>query len=211
MYEKPTARPGWQDALEAFDPLAAARAARASERAAGAARLAGHRLQGVGVPPVRPAGRDQHAGAAGLGRRRAAHQGHPARRVAVTTDCNARFVYPRPARGRGDGGGRGRAQPVGERRAAARPHRLPELRLAGAARRSCGSSRRRWRGSPRPAARSTSRWSAATSPSTMRPSGRPSCRRRSSAWRAARRGRRALHPVVRGGGGPGRAARPGAR
>ena len=29
--------------------------------------------------------------------------------VAVTTDCNARFVYLDPRRGRGDGGGGGRA------------------------------------------------------------------------------------------------------
>ena len=78
VYEKPTARPAWQDALEAFDPAHAARAGRARRAVLlDLLGLAGHRVQGVGVPAVRPAGRDQHAGPAGLGRRGAADQGHP--------------------------------------------------------------------------------------------------------------------------------------
>ena len=114
VYEKPTARPGWQDALEAFDPLALARPSDAAESAAGPGGLARHRLEGVGVSPVRPAGRDQLAGAPRLGRGRPPHQGHP-HGVAVTTDCNARFVYLDPRRGRGHGGGGGGPQPRGQR------------------------------------------------------------------------------------------------
>ena len=118
VYEKPTARPEWQDALEAFDPLAApAPADLEREALLTPPGLAGHRLQGVGVPPVRPAGRDQLARAPGLGRGSAAHQGHPHRRGGNHRLQRALRVS-RSARGRGDGGGGGRAQPVGERGAA---------------------------------------------------------------------------------------------
>ena len=132
VYEKPTARPGWQDALEAFDPLALPAPRRCLRGAPDAPGLAGHRLQGVGVPAVRPAGRDQLAGAPGLGRGGPAHQGH-AHRGRGHHRLQRPLRVPRSSRGGRDGGGGGRAQPVGERRTAPRAHGLLELRLPGAA------------------------------------------------------------------------------
>ena len=76
VYEKPVSRPEWQDGLEAFDPLSLAAAVDLARDAPLAAGLSRHRVQGVGLPPVRPAGRDQHARHAGLGCRRPAYQGN---------------------------------------------------------------------------------------------------------------------------------------
>ena len=98
VYEKPTARPAWQDGLEAFDPLSLPAPADPGETLSGSARLARYRVQGMGVPPVRHAGWHQHAGHAGSdagvlrikGTRKA---------VALTTDCNNRFVYLNPRAG----------------------------------------------------------------------------------------------------------------
>jgi len=67
-YDKPHAPPPWLAERRAFDPLSLPEAHRDAD----------HRLQGMGVPAVRPAGRHQHARAARLGRGRAAHQGHAA-------------------------------------------------------------------------------------------------------------------------------------
>ena len=49
--------------------------------------------------------------------------------VALATDCNGRFAYLDPYAGRAARSGRGVPQRGGHRRAAARDHRLPELRL----------------------------------------------------------------------------------
>ena len=78
VYEKPTARPGWQDALEAFDPLVAAGAGRSR------ARRSWPSLGSPGIASKEWVYRqyDQQVGIntlvlPGLRRRGAAHQGHP--------------------------------------------------------------------------------------------------------------------------------------
>ena len=98
VYEKPTARPGWQDALEAFDPLARPASPDTSE--ALLALLASPGIaskewvyrqydQQVGINSLVLPGSD-----AGILRIKGTRIG-----VAVTTDCNARFVYLDPRAG----------------------------------------------------------------------------------------------------------------
>jgi len=98
VYEKPTARPGWQDALEAFDPLARPASPDTSE--ALLALLASPGIaskewvyrqydQQVGINSLVLPGSD-----AGILRIKGTRTG-----VAVTTDCNARFVYLDPRAG----------------------------------------------------------------------------------------------------------------
>ena len=98
VYEKPTARPGWQDALEAFDPLARPASPDTSE--ALLALLASPGIaskewvyrqydQQVGINSLVLPGSD-----AGVLRIKGTRTG-----VAVTTDCNARFVYLDPRAG----------------------------------------------------------------------------------------------------------------
>ncbi|HKZ07747.1 MAG TPA: phosphoribosylformylglycinamidine synthase subunit PurL [Methylomirabilota bacterium] len=97
VYEKPVARPGWQDALEAFDPLSLP--AEAPERAL-LALLASPPIASklwvyrqydcqVGINTLVLPGSD-----AGVLRIKGTGKG-----VAVTTDCNARQVYLDPRRG----------------------------------------------------------------------------------------------------------------
>ena len=95
VYEKPTARPGWQDAIEAFDPLALA-AGSDPERAllalVGSPTVASKEWvyrqydQQVGINTLVLPGSD-----AGVLRIKGTRKG-----VALTTDCNARFVYLSP-------------------------------------------------------------------------------------------------------------------
>jgi phosphoribosylformylglycinamidine synthase len=98
VYEKPTARPAWQDALGAFDPPVLATADRAAE--ALLALLASPGVaskewvyrqydQQVGINSLVLPGSD-----AGVLRIKGSRIG-----VAVTTDCNARFVYLDPRAG----------------------------------------------------------------------------------------------------------------
>src|SRR5258705_8810144 len=98
VYEKPTARPGWQDALEAFDPLALPVPSDASE--ALLILLASPGIaskewvyrqydQQVGINSLVLPGSD-----AGVLRIKGTRIG-----IAVTTDCNARFVYLDPRAG----------------------------------------------------------------------------------------------------------------
>ena len=94
---------------------------------------------------------------------------------------HAALLRRRPAPRRQAGGRRGVAQPVRGRRAAARAHRLPELRQPREPRRSWASSSAASRACARPAGRSTSRSSRATSRSTTRPTASRSGRRRRSA------------------------------
>ncbi|OGK83727.1 MAG: phosphoribosylformylglycinamidine synthase II [Candidatus Rokubacteria bacterium GWC2_70_16] len=98
VYEKPTARPGWQDAIEAFDPLALA-AGSDPERAllalVGSPTVASKEWvyrqydQQVGINTLVLPGSD--AGVLRI-------KGTP-KAVAVTTDGNARFTYLDPRRG----------------------------------------------------------------------------------------------------------------
>ena len=152
VYEKPTARPAWQDALEAFDPLslpvslepeAALLALLASPGIASKEWVYRQYDQQVGTNTLVLPGSD-----AGVLRIKGTRKA-----VALTTDCNARFVHlnprlgaamavaeaapthhPAPSRGSQTGRGRGCAQRLGDRRSAARPHRLLELRLSRAPR-----------------------------------------------------------------------------
>src|SRR6202035_4129093 len=98
VYEKPTARPAWQDALEAFDPLSLPAPAdahgtllRLLESPGIASKEWVYRQydQQVGINSLVLPGSD-----AGVLRIKGARIG-----VAVTTDCNARFVYLDPRAG----------------------------------------------------------------------------------------------------------------
>jgi len=98
VYEKPTARPDWQDALEAFDPLALPAPADLGEvlvRLVESPGIASKEWvyrqydQQVGINSLVLPGSD-----AGVLRIKGARIG-----VAVTTDCNARFVYLDPRAG----------------------------------------------------------------------------------------------------------------
>ncbi|HEX4993998.1 MAG TPA: AIR synthase-related protein, partial [Methylomirabilota bacterium] len=98
VYEKPTARPGWQDALEAFDPLTLPAPADLSEALLTLLASPGiaskewvYRQydQQVGINSLVLPGSD-----AGVLRIKGTRIG-----VAVTTDCNARFVYLDPRGG----------------------------------------------------------------------------------------------------------------
>jgi len=95
VYEKPTARPAWQDALAAFDPLALPAAPDAGETLLtllGSPGIASKEWvyrqydQQVGINSLVLPGSD-----AGVLRIKGSRIG-----VAVTTDCNARFVYLDP-------------------------------------------------------------------------------------------------------------------
>ena len=95
VYEKPTARPAWQDALAAFDPLARPAPPDAAETLLGLLGSPGiaskewvYRQydQQVGINSLVLPGSD-----AGVLRIKGSRIG-----VAVTTDCNARFVYLDP-------------------------------------------------------------------------------------------------------------------
>ena len=101
VYEKPVARPEWQDALERFDPLALTAS---SDRAAPSDTLLAL-LESPGVASKEWVYRqyDQQVGInslvlpgsdAGVLRIKGTRTG-----VAVTTDCNARFVYLDPRAG----------------------------------------------------------------------------------------------------------------
>jgi hypothetical protein len=70
----------------------------AGKRAAPAARLAEHRVQALGLQPVRHDGPHEHRLRAGRRRRRAPHPRH-AKGIAATVDCNGRYVYLNPRRG----------------------------------------------------------------------------------------------------------------
>ena len=125
---------------------------RAGGGAAGPRGLARHRVQALGVPAVRHAGRAQHGGHARLRRGDPAHQGHR-----QGGGGHHRWQCPpslsRSPPGRRDGGGGGRPQPRRIRCAAPGPDRLPQLRLAGAARDPLavqGSGGRYRRGLPGP-------------------------------------------------------------
>ena len=146
--------------------------------AAGAARLAQHRLQALGLRAVRLD-------------RRLAHRA-PAREPPTPPCCTVpesgtrdrgldRRQRPagrlRPLRRRGRGGARVRPEPGLRRRRAARPDQLPQLRQPREAGTSPGSSTARSAASPTPAPRSASRSSAATSRSTTRPATARSTRR----------------------------------
>ena len=156
VYEKPTARPDWQDALEAFDPLSLP-----------AAEPEGALLALAGSPAIASKAwvyrqydtrSAQHRGHARLRRGGPAHQGHAARRWrSPPTAMPARSISI-PRAGRRDGGGGGRPEPRRVRCAGpwASPTASTSARRSGP--RSSGSSRRRWEASPRPAGRSRSRW-----------------------------------------------------
>jgi phosphoribosylformylglycinamidine synthase subunit PurL len=101
VYEKPTARPGWQDALAAFDPLTLPTCSDPSELSATLLDL----LASPGIASKEWVYRqyDQQVGInslvlpgsdAGVLRIKGTRTG-----VAVTTDCNARFVYLDPRAG----------------------------------------------------------------------------------------------------------------
>ena len=98
IYERPTVRPDWQDALEAFDPLTlpdAAAPGRALLALMGSPTIASKEWvyrqydQQVGINTLVLPGSD--AGVLRI-------KGTPMA-VALTTDCNARFVYLDPRRG----------------------------------------------------------------------------------------------------------------
>ncbi|HET8529968.1 MAG TPA: phosphoribosylformylglycinamidine synthase subunit PurL [Methylomirabilota bacterium] len=98
VYEKPTARPAWQDALAAFDPLALPASPDAAETLLallGSPGIASKEWvyrqydQQVGINSLVLPGSD-----AGVLRIKGSRIG-----VAVTTDCNARFVYLDPRAG----------------------------------------------------------------------------------------------------------------
>jgi phosphoribosylformylglycinamidine synthase len=131
VYEKPTARPDWQDALEAFDPLTlpAVEPERALLALAGSPAIASklwvyrqYDTQ-VGINTLVVPGSD-----AGILRIKGTGKA-----VAVTTDCNARQVYLDPRRGAAMAVAEAAPQPRRVGSAAPGPHRLPQLRLAGAA------------------------------------------------------------------------------
>jgi phosphoribosylformylglycinamidine synthase len=98
IYQRPTVRPDWQDALEAFDPLTlpdAADPGQALLALMGSPTIASKEWvyrqydQQVGINTLVLPGSD--AGVLRI-------KGTP-RAVALTTDCNARFVYLDPRRG----------------------------------------------------------------------------------------------------------------
>ena len=176
VYQRPIAEPGVsartsQRSISASDAAASARRRRCRRARASRALLRAspdHRQQALDLPPVRSHGADQHHHAAGLRRRRRAHEGHVARagdvgrwqRPLLLLDPRQR----RDARGR-----RGGAQRRVRGRAPARRDQLPQLRQSRAARDHVAVRRGRRKASARPAARSTRRSPAATSASTTRP------------------------------------------
>ena len=79
--------------------LSALAGGRRCGRAAAAARVADHRQQALGLPPVRPHGAHQHArAAAGMGAGVVRIKG-TARALAMSTDGNGRYCYLDPRRG----------------------------------------------------------------------------------------------------------------
>ena len=75
VYEKPTARPPWLDDLEAFDPRSLSPPTEPEPALLSLLASPTIASQGMGVSPVRSAGRDQHSGPARLRRGRAPDQG----------------------------------------------------------------------------------------------------------------------------------------
>ncbi len=188
VYERPYARPDWQDALQADDPARLPRPAGGAELRDAVLRLVAEPQPGVEVldhRPVRPVRARQHRARPARGRRHDPDRrgDRPRRRRRHRRQRplrQARPVHRRPARAR-----RGVPQRRGHRRRAARGHRLPELRLA----RGPGGHVAVRRGHPRPGRRlpgaGLPRSPAATSASTTRPARPRSSRRRSSACSAS--------------------------
>ena len=142
-------------------------------RPAAAARLAGHRLEALDLPPVRPPGAARTpsigpGGDAAVLRIKGTRRAHRASRPTAT-----RATLPRPVRRRRDRGRRGGAQRRLHRRAAARDDGLPELRQPGEARRLLPAGGGDPRHGGRLRARSTCRSSPATSASTTRRTATP--------------------------------------
>ena len=138
VYERPYARPSWQDALQAADPVVAAAAGvrrRGARHRAAPGRLAQPREQDLGHRPVRPLRARQHRARAARGRgSHPRRRGERPRRRAL--DRLQRPVrQARPVRRRQARAGRGLPQRRRHRRRAARRHQLPELRLARGPRR----------------------------------------------------------------------------
>ena len=109
------------------------------------------------------------------------------RGLAVSLDGQGRIGRARPAHRRRARRARGGAQRRLRRRRAARLHRLPQLRQPGEARDRLGARRGDRGDGARPARRSASRSSPATSRSTTRPTAARSTRRPSSAASASSR------------------------
>ena len=102
------------------------------------------------------------------------------RALALSVDCNARFVYLDPYRRCAARRGRGVAQRGLCRWSADRGHQLSELRQSAAARDHVAVRPGRRRAWAPPVGRSIFRLPAATSVSTTRPTAAGSCRRRCS-------------------------------
>ena len=97
------APPGWTSA--APSTRSPCRAGRLRRALLGLLALADDRVEGMGLPPVRSAGRDQHAGRCPAPTRPSCASKARGRALAVTTDCNGALRVPRSPGGRGDGGG----------------------------------------------------------------------------------------------------------
>ena len=172
VYNRPTARPAYLDEVQRLDLASLGTAPRAARRVPRAARLARRSRASAGstastttwCAPTRSSSPGMGAGVV-----RVKGTGARARDVGRR---QRPLLLPRSAPRRDARGRRGGAQRRLRRRDADRRDQLPELRQPRAARRSCGSSSRPSRASPRPAARSTSRSPAATSASTTRPTAR---------------------------------------
>ena len=165
----------------ALDRRGAAGRSRRRTRSCALLGVADGRQQALGLPAVRPHGPHQHARRSpGMGAGVVRVKGTN-RALAMSTDGNGRYCYLNPRRGAMLARRRGGAQRRLRRRRADRRAPTASTSATPSARRSCGSSSRRSRASPRPAARSTFRSPAATSASTTRPTAARSIRRRSSA------------------------------
>ncbi len=103
-------------------------------RAARAARVAEHRRQVVGVPPVRPPAVPQHRGRARWRRQPCCGSRAPPRALALSTDGKARFCALDPRTGAPARGARSGAQPRVRGRGAQGAGELPQLRQPGAPR-----------------------------------------------------------------------------
>ena len=133
-YDRPAARPARQDDLQRLDVDGAA-ATRKHEPGAGTTPgVPQYRVEGMGLPAIRPLRAQQHGGGARRRRRRGPHQGH-VQGSGADRGLQRPVLPPGSPHRRHGGGGRSGPEPLLCRRHAAGAHGLPELRQPRAGRR----------------------------------------------------------------------------